>query len=665
MKIKTTIAASLAMAAACAFAAPAASGTEGIFDEGGFFVGCNYWAKNAGMYMWSHWDRAVVEKELAALASNGVTVMRVFPLWSDFQPLTGDCAAGGTYRSFRFRDNRELPNEAGVDPVMIGRFREFCDVAEKNGIKLIVGIVTGWMSGRQFVPPVFENRNVLSDPEAIMWQTRFVKHFVRELKDHPAIAAWDFGNECNCMDAKDGADQKQAMFYNWMDHIGMAIRSQDASRPVVSGMHSLSTYERDRQPIRLNGELSDILCTHPYQYYVPGCGKEAFNTMRTELHPTAESILYRDLGGKPCFVEEVGNLGTSCTSDERTAAGMRATMFSAWANDLKGCLWWCNSDQEVLGFPPYTLTPCERELGMLRQDLTPKPIMLEMKAFQDFRRSLPFAKMPKAKTDAVIIVPEKEAGWIPGFGAYLLARQAGFNPSFAGAERDLPESGFYIVCSAGSDMAYTFPAQKRIYEKAEKGATVLLIYSGEMRFTQLREHAGVKVDYCNLSSRDVRFELDAFPGRKISAWDRTTCRLLDGDAEVLGRAADGAPVFTSFKCGRGRILVCNAPIDRQTIARADALTGESVMPYYLVLRETARIAGVKHVVEKGDCPWVGITEHPAQDGSTIVMAINFEPREMSCPVKVNGKLGRVWRGSVKDGEIRLAPNEAALFEVLN
>ena len=650
-----------AVAAATALAEPAADyAKRDIFTDGEFFVGCNYWAKNAGMYMWSQWRPDVAEKELAALARYGTRVMRVFPLWSDFQPLTGDCHAGGSYRSYRFRDNRPLPNEAGVDEEMMRRFRLFCDMAQKNDIKLIVGIVTGWMSGRQFVPPVFEERNVLSDPEAIMWQTRFVKHFVREMKDHPAIAAWDYGNECNCMGARG-----TAMFYNWMDHIAMAIRSCDSTRPIVSGMHGLSTKENANAPIRLNGEISDILCTHPYQFYVPGCGKEAFNTMRTELHPTAESLLYRDLGGKPCFVEEIGNLGTSCVSDERTAAGMRCTMFSAWANDLKGCLWWCNSDQEVLEFPPYTLTPCERELGMLRQDLTPKPIMLEMKAFQDFRRSLPFTKLPKAKTDAVIVVPEKEAGWIPGFGAYLLARQAGINPSFAGAERDLPDSGLYVVCSAGSDMAYTFLAQKRIYEKAEKGATVLIIYSGEMRFTQLREHAGVKVDFCNLSARDVKFELDAFPGRKISAWDRTTCRLLDGDAEVLGRATDGAPVFTSFKCGKGRVLVCNAPIDRQAVARTDTLTGEGVMPYYLVLSEAARIAGVRHVVEKGDCPWVGITEHPARDGSMIVMAINFEPREIACPVKVNGKLGRVWRGSVKGGEIRLAPNEAALFEVLN
>ena len=655
------VAAALAVLAASAADCRAAGNGEDIFAEGGFFVGCNYWAKNAGMYMWSQWEPETVAKELAALAANGVTVMRVFPLWSDFQPLTGDCRAGGSYRSFRFRDNRPLPNEAGVDPEMVARFRAFCDIAQKNGIRLIVGVVTGWMSGRQFVPPVFEERNVLSDPEAVMWQTRFVKFFVRELKGHPAIAAWDYGNECNCM----GAGQAgQAAFYNWMDHIGMAIRSQDPTRPIVSGMHGLSTSEDSASPIRLNGEISDILCTHPYQYYVAGCGKEAFNTMRTALHPTAESILYRDLGCRPCFVEEIGNLGTSCVSDERTAAGMRTTMFSAWANDLKGCLWWCNSDQEGLDFPPYTLTPNERELGMLRQDLSPKPVMLEMKAFQDFRASLPFRRLPKAKTDAVIVVPEKDPGWIPGFGAYLLAREAGLNPCFAGAEHELPESGLYILCSSARDESYTWPAQKRIWAKARAGATVLVLYCGESRFTHLRENAGVKIDYCSLSACDRRFALASSPDRPMSSWEKSKCVLIAAGAEVLAGTSSGEPIVTKFANGRGTVLLCNAPIDRLAVSKTNTFTGENVEPYYLVFREAARAAGVRHVVEKGDCPWVGITEHPAADGSTVVMAINFEPRAMACPVKVNGRIGRVWRGDVGEREIRLAANEAALFEVL-
>ena len=648
-----------AVAAATALAEPAADyATRDIFTDGEFFVGCNYWAKNAGMYMWSQWRPDIAERELAALARYGTRVMRVFPLWSDFQPLTGDCRAGGSYRSYRFRDNQPLPNEAGVDEEMMRRFRLFCDMAQKNDIKLIVGIVTGWMSGRQFVPPVFEERNVLSDPEAIMWQTRFVKHFVTAMKDHPAIAAWDYGNECNCMGARG-----TAMFYNWMDHIAMAIRSCDITRPIVSGMHGLSTKEDANAPIRLNGEISDILCTHPYQFYVPGCGKEAFNTMRTELHPTAESLLYRDLGGKPCFVEEIGNLGTSCVSDERTAAGMRCTLFSAWANDLKGCLWWCNSDQEVLDFPPYTLTPNERELGMLRQDLTPKPVMLEMEAFQKFRAALPFRKLPKAKTDAVIVVPEKDAGWIPGFGAYLLARQAGFNPRFAGAEHELPEAAFYVVCSSERDESYTYPAQRRFFDKAKAGATVLVLYVGDSRFSLLREQAGVKIDYCSLSPCEKTFALAAYPDRPLYAWDKATCRLLPAKAEVLGKTAAGEPVFTKFAYGKGTVLLCNAPIDRLAVGRTDALTGKWVQPYYLVLREAAKVAGLRHAVEKGDCPWVGITEHPADDGSTIVMAINFEPRALECPVTVNGSVGRVWRGTVRDGKISLDANEVALFEV--
>ena len=81
----------------------------------------------------------------------------------------------------------------------MARFATFADLAERHGLKLVVGLVTGWMSGRLFVPPGLEGLNVLTDPVAIMWQVRFVQHFVRRFRDHPAILAWDLGNECNCM----------------------------------------------------------------------------------------------------------------------------------------------------------------------------------------------------------------------------------------------------------------------------------------------------------------------------------------------------------------------------------------------------------------------------------------------------------------------------------
>jgi hypothetical protein len=47
------------------------------------------------------------------------------------------------------------------------------------------------------------------------------------------------------------------------------------------------------------------------------------------------------------------------------------------------------------------------------------------------------------------------------------------------------------------------------------------------------------------------------------------------------------------------------------------------------------------------------------------MAINFEPREITCPLKLNGRLGRIWRGDVQADAVKLPPNEAALFEVVS
>ena len=102
---------------------------------------------------------------------------------------------------------------------------------------------------------------------------------------------------------------------------------------------------------------------------------------------------------------------------------------------MKGCLWWCNSDQEVLDFQPYTETPNERELGMLRQDLSPKPVMLEMRDFQgtsvvnyteaevpytrihEFKHYHPedAAVMNAAKT---IVTREYPAEWRPGDEPY-------------------------------------------------------------------------------------------------------------------------------------------------------------------------------------------------------------------------------------------------------
>ncbi len=245
-------------------------------------TGCNYWASHAGIRMWSDWREEVVREDFRKIASAGISVVRTFPLWPEFQPLTLLRSAAGHCRELTFGDFPLPPTEAGragVDETMVERLLRLLDLAEEAGLKVELGLVTGWMSGRLFVPPAFEGCNVLTDPLAIRWQVRFVRYLVRRSKDHPAVACWSPGNECNCLGH---ADRHQA--WVWCDIIAAAIRREDPARPVSGGMHSLAPaadagFEAVDWSIQDHGELFDRVNTHPYPLFTPhaatgrpGCG---------------------------------------------------------------------------------------------------------------------------------------------------------------------------------------------------------------------------------------------------------------------------------------------------------------------------------------------------------------------------------------------------------
>ena len=56
--------------------------------NGTFCLGANYWASHAGVNIWKDWRPDVVENDFQILAENKIKVLRVFPLLSDFMPIT-------------------------------------------------------------------------------------------------------------------------------------------------------------------------------------------------------------------------------------------------------------------------------------------------------------------------------------------------------------------------------------------------------------------------------------------------------------------------------------------------------------------------------------------------------------------------------------------------
>lgn len=628
-----------------------------IFAKNNFFTGCNYWASHAGIYMWRNWSAADVEQDLKLIAEYGMNVLRVFPLWPDFQPLTRFYGACGTKQEFG-QNGGPLQNPVCMEPEMMKRFRFLCDTAEKNGIKLVVGLLTGWMSGRLFVPPALETKNVLKDPEAIQWEVRFVRYFVKEMKDHPAIAGWDLGNECNCMGHLDSA----AEAWNWMNIIASAIRLEDRTRPIVSGMHSISTNFKDTWNLQDQGELMDVLTTHPYPLFTPECNHEPFNTMRNALHSSAESMLYADVAGKPCFPEEAGSLGPTVCSYERAARNVRMALFSCWANDLHGYLWWCGFDQSHLDFPPYDWTAIERELGLFRVDRSAKPAAVVMRDFAAFRKSLPF-DLPARRVDAVCIAPEKEKGWVRCFGAFLLSRQAGFDIRFAGAEQPLPESDFYILPSVGGSSEISRKAWLALLDKVSAGASLLITSDGRGCLSTFREVTGVEIDARFQENCSFEFALKSHPEQMIRAVSAYRCMMTAQTAEVLAADSTGNPMMTVGKYGKGQIFYINLAVERMAVAELPGcFHGEELNPVYLLYREAMERAGIRRVVTKL-LPGVGITEHPLDAHRTVCVAVNYEPEEAVCPLEISGVVKEVWNGAWENGTLRIGGNDGTVFVV--
>lgn len=632
-----------------------------LTSPGSFVVGCNYWASHAGTRMWTDWQPTEVDADLRQLAGAGLQVLRVFPLWPDFQPLA--LLRGGAGRPYEYRMGEDplLDTEAGragVSEQALARFAEFADLAEKHSLKLIVGLLTGWMSGRLFVPPALEGLNVLTDPVAIQWETRFARCFVRRFKHHPAIVAWDLGNECNVMAQVPNPEAA----WSWVSAITNAIRVEDSTRPVVSGMHGggLDTWS----PAML-GELTDLLTTHPYPFWTEHCDQDPVNTMRTILHSTAESRLYADWGGRPCIAEELGTLGPMLASDAVAADFVRACLFSLWAHDCQGLLWWCAYDQELLPHAPYDWNTCERELGLIRSDRTLKPVIHELGRFRRFIESLPVEKLPAAALpahprEAVCLLSQGQDQWGVAYSAFILARQAGFELEFQQGEQPLKEAELYLAPSVRGINVISRRRWLPLLERVRAGATLYLSIDDAL-LSGFQQTFGLEMQARSRRAEPrVDFSVDGLGNFSVPTSFRLD--LLPTGAAVLGAEPDGNPAFTRFALGRGEVYLLTSPIERALADWPGAFQGPQA--FWQIYRMIAGKATRGRVVRKTQ-PMLGVTEHPLSENERVVVAVNYSPAllEETFALAKGWQVSGAWRGSVEGARLTIPPNDAAVFVV--
>lgn len=622
---------------------------------GAFELGANYWASHAGTNMWSDWREDTVEADFARLSKHGITLARVFPLWPDFQPIHAIMTGQNRPYEYRFGD-QTLPDDdcgqAGVSEVMCQRFETLCTIAEKYNIRLIVALLTGWMSGRTFTPPALENMNLFTDPVAIMWESRFVGYFVERMKNQKSIAAWDLGNECNCMS---GASTR-AEAWSWSSTVTNAIKSQDNTRPVISGMHGLGP--EGVWTIQDQAEITDVLTTHPYPAFTPHCNLEPINTLRGGiLHASAESAVYADIGGVPCIVEETGTLGPMNGSPETVGQFLRPAMYSAWTQDCRALLWWCNSDFDTLSHPPYDYYMMERELGLFDRHAKPKraaEVMLQMRQTLD---SLPFGVLPARIVDAVCILTQDQDHWANAYGAYVLGKQSGVDIEYQYSTAPLKCSKVYMMPGIAGHAVMPRRRWIELQEAVRSGATLYMSFDDGC-ISEFEELTGLcAVSRCSRSN-DItvsgKFELEELQGNTTRT-NRLECK--SAGAEILACDQELLPVLARHKYGNGTVYTLLTPIEKsQAISRESSASVDNSLwrcMYRLICANPEKAVANTN-------PAIGVTEHPVSSSETIVVAINYSSADIEWNVQLNSD----WIiGKIHQNLPIIPASDAAIFEI--
>lgn len=574
-----------------------------------FMLGCNFWDSKSGTDMWANFDEESLAADLDALTESGIRYLRCFPNWRDFQPVIALRDWRGGFKEYRLTGDRFPENEYYIEPVMIERFRKFAMMANTRNMKLIVSIMTGWMSGRLFCPPALDSKNLINDPEALMLEEKFVRGFVTYTKDLPNIEMWDLGNECNCL----GQANSPAESYLWTSTIRNAILAADDTRRISSGMHSLVFEENQPWSIRDQGLLTDMLTPHPYPSPTVGGDVDPANRLRTTMISTAQCEYYAGLSGKPVMIQEQGTFSDMLINREGAADFARVNICSSYAGGFQGYLWWCAHEHLKLARPPYSWSMIERELGLLDLERKLKPVGNEIRRMGELLDTLP--ELSPKLTDAVIVLSHDQQQWPVAATSFILAKRAGLTPIITSCAREIPEAPLYILPSINGWASLHKEEYDTLIERVSEGAS-LLITVGSGLICMFEEVTGLRSNGMSSGGKGT-ITVD---GRELPFEYAKKFALSPLSAKVIAASEDGNVVFAENSFGKGKIFFLGFPLEMMVWNRQGAY--EAGEPAYQRIYETAAADILAKKPMRCLEPDVSLTLHPDGDGFHAV-AVNY------------------------------------------
>ena len=621
-----------------------------LFDH--FCLGVNYWPRHRGINMWKDWHPEEIDQEFGEMESLGINTVRMFLVWEDFQPVKewlGGRQATVIKTSFAHDEHATLDEHPSmVDPVMIERFEQMLDLAQKHNLKLMPAFLTGWMSGVDMVPPFAVRRNTYTDSHVLRYEVLYARHLAEHFKDHPAIIAWDLGNEQNNVDACPSMDAA----WVWTNYLATTLKRYDPETPVTSGMHGLgmSRYgsHTGHKPWQIQdvAESCDFTTPHPYPGFYRDCVDDPLS-IRPSLLATFLSRLYSGIGGKPAMCQEYGSLGQTYMSDDVAASFGRVTMHSCLVNEDLGAIWWRHTDFTCVQDLPHDGSQMESDgLGMFDETGKAKPVTREYKKMAGLLGKIDFPNFTAKRARAAIVVPFREG--VPEdqskiFMAFILSKQAGINADIIRPESDFSAYDLLIAPSLTTHAPLRVSDWLRLLARVKEGATLYVSYDN-CALRNMGEAFGVKINNKTKPRHQARFLefLEDFgslkKGEKLELQGSANWTLdtESAEADVIARNPEGCPALTVHDYGKGKTVLCLEALERLLIGVPHVFEENQSYRIYEALKELAGIDGDV----KMSHPFIERTLH-SMGKARLLTLINHSPAPAEAHVELDVQAGRI------------------------
>lgn len=528
-----------------------------------FLLGVNYWPAEAGVHFWKEFDPAAVARDFTLIRSWGLNCVRLFLVWEDFQP------------------GPERVNDEALE-----HLGEVLEIAAECGLRLIVTLFTGHMSGENFDVPWRAGRSPYTDPSMLKAQVFFVRELAGRYRGHPAILAWDLANEHDNYVPPESSEAA----WLWAHLLTRELQLLDPQTPVIQGIHVTSLNQRCTfRPSDL-GVLHPALCAHPYPLYSKLC-PGPLDSPPSTYFPAFCLKLLAGLGQRPVLLEEFGT--TTLVSGEQEAAGFfRRTLFSSLANGAVGALAWCFSDLARPERIPYETVPHEAGFGLVRADGSLKASGRAMVAFANLLRTFPFGSVAALKPRAAIIIPwayfthpelgpEEFMGRL--FAAFTLVKLAGFDVDFVFPDADFTPYRL-LLCPAATTRGYLKTSHwRRLEAFVREGGVLYLSYDG-LAVQGLAETFGVEIMGREVQHGEITLRRDGRPDLSLKPARFPTLKISVRGAEVLATEASGAPAFCCRSLGKGLAFLLTCPLEAWLAGRGE------LHPAFALYRHVAKEA---------------------------------------------------------------------------